>query len=85
MLGISVLLSFLVARLSLRHAENLERQAGQHYTEVEQAKRELQQLSACRSMAVALEGESKDLEELRSGRVSRRLLGSPRLERLVRG
>jgi signal transduction histidine kinase len=63
MLGISVLLSFLVARLSLHHAENLERQAAQHYAAVEQAKRELQQLSA-RLLEIEEEGRRKLSREL---------------------
>jgi signal transduction histidine kinase len=46
MLAISVLLSILVARLSLRHAENLERRADENFAQVAQAKLELQQLSA---------------------------------------
>jgi signal transduction histidine kinase len=46
MLALSVLLSVVVSRFSLRHAENLERQADRHYAEVEQARRDLQQLSA---------------------------------------
>jgi signal transduction histidine kinase len=46
MLALGVLLSFVVALLSIRHAENLERAAERHYAEVEQTKRELQQLSA---------------------------------------
>jgi signal transduction histidine kinase len=63
MLGVSVLLGFLVARLSLRHAENLERQADRHYAEVEQAKRELQQLSA-RLLEIEEEGRRKLSREL---------------------
>src|SRR5437016_4087033 len=46
MLALGVLLSFLVARLSLRHAGNLERKAELHYAEVEHARHELKQLSA---------------------------------------
>jgi signal transduction histidine kinase len=46
MLGIGVLLSFVVVRLSLRYAGNLEAQAERHTREVEQARHELQQLSA---------------------------------------
>jgi signal transduction histidine kinase len=46
MLGISVLLSIAVARTSVRHAGTLERRAELHFNEVEEARRELQQLSA---------------------------------------
>src|ERR1017187_3533234 len=46
MLGLGVLLSAMVTRISLRHAENLEREADHHVAAVEQAKQELQQLSA---------------------------------------
>src|SRR5262249_12220182 len=46
MLGIGVLLGILVARFSLRHADNLERQAETHYAAVEQARHQLKQLSA---------------------------------------
>jgi signal transduction histidine kinase len=63
MLLISVLLSFLVARLSLRHAENLERQADEHFAQVAQAKRELQQLSA-RLLEIEEEGRRKLSREL---------------------
>jgi signal transduction histidine kinase len=63
MLGVSVLLGFLVARFSLRHAENLERQAERHYAEVEQTKRELQQLSA-RLLEIEEEGRRKLSREL---------------------
>ena len=63
MLGVSVLLGFLVARLSLRHAENLERKAERHYAEVEQTKRELQQLSA-RLLEIEEEGRRKLSREL---------------------
>lgn len=63
MLCASVLLGFLVARLSLRHAENLERQADRHYAEVEQTKSELQQLSA-RLLEIEEEGRRKLSREL---------------------
>jgi len=63
MLGFSLLLSFVVARLSLRHAENLERQAERHYAEVEQTKRELQQLSA-RLLEIEEEGRRRLSREL---------------------
>lgn len=41
-----LLLGLAVARLSLRHAETLGRRAERHFAEVEQARHELQQLSA---------------------------------------
>src|SRR4051812_1136330 len=45
-LGLCVLLAMVVARASLRHAENLEQKAELHFGEVEQARSELQELSA---------------------------------------
>lgn len=63
MLGLGVLLSFLVAWFSLRHAEALERQAERHYAEVEQTKGELQQLSA-RLLEVEEEGRRRLSREL---------------------
>jgi signal transduction histidine kinase len=63
MLGLSVLLASLVARLSVRHAENLERKADEHYAQVEQAKQELQQLSA-RLLEIEEEGRRKLSREL---------------------
>ena len=45
-LGLCVLLALVVARASLRHAENLEQKAELHTGEVEQARSELQELSA---------------------------------------
>jgi signal transduction histidine kinase len=60
---LSVFLSFVVARLSVRYAENLERRAEHHYEEVEQAKRELQQLSA-RLLEVEEDGRRKLSREL---------------------
>jgi len=63
MLGFSLLLSFVVARLSVRHAENLERRAERHYAEVEQTKRELQQLSA-RLLEIEEEGRRRLSREL---------------------
>lgn len=63
MLVIGVLLSFLVARLSLRHAENLEREAERHYAAVEKTKGELQQLSA-RLLEIEEEGKRKLSREL---------------------
>jgi signal transduction histidine kinase len=52
-----------VARLSLRLAENLEREAERHYAAVEQAKVELQQLSA-RLLEIEEEGKRKLSREL---------------------
>jgi signal transduction histidine kinase len=63
MLGLGVLLSLLVALLSLRHAENLERQADRHFAEVEQAKRELERLSA-RLLEIEEEGRRRLSREL---------------------
>jgi signal transduction histidine kinase len=63
MLGLSVLLSLLVSRFSLRHAENLEKQADRHYAEVEQARRDLQQLSA-RLLEIEEEGRRNLSREL---------------------
>ncbi|HTS67074.1 MAG TPA: sensor histidine kinase [Candidatus Acidoferrales bacterium] len=63
MLVISVLLCILVARLSLRHAENLERQAEENFAQVAQAKLELQQLSA-RLLEVEEEGRRRLSREL---------------------
>jgi signal transduction histidine kinase len=63
MLGLSVLLAGLVARLSLRYAENLERKADEHVAQVEQAKQELQQLSA-RLLEIEEEGRRRLSREL---------------------
>jgi len=63
MLGFGVLLSFVVARLSLRHSENLERRAERNYAEVVEAKRELQELSA-RLLEVEEEGRRHLAREL---------------------
>jgi signal transduction histidine kinase len=63
MLALSVLLSFVVARQSIRYAENLEQQAERHYAEVEQAKGELQQLSA-RLLEIEEEGRRRLSREL---------------------
>jgi len=63
MLGLSVLLAGLVARLSVRYAENLERKADAHHAEVEKAKSELQQLSA-RLLEIEEEGRRKLSREL---------------------
>jgi signal transduction histidine kinase len=63
MLALSVLLAGMVARLSVRYAENLERKADEHYAQVEQAKLELQQLSA-RLLEIEEEGRRKLSREL---------------------
>ena len=63
LLAISVLMGFLVARLSLRHGENLERQTERHLAEVEQARRELKQLSA-RLLEIEEEGRRRLAREL---------------------
>jgi signal transduction histidine kinase len=63
MLGLGVLLSVLVTRFSLRHADNLEREADRHFAAVEQAKQELQQLSA-RLLEIEEEGRRKLSREL---------------------
>ena len=63
MLAISVLLSFAVARTSVRHAGTLERRAEQHFNEVEEARRELQQLSA-RLLEIEEEGRRRLSREL---------------------
>jgi signal transduction histidine kinase len=62
-LGLCLLLGGAVARFSLRHAENLEQQAEKHYAEVEQAKGELQQLSA-RLLEIEEEGRRTLSREL---------------------
>lgn len=63
MLGLGVLLSVLVALASIRRSENLERQAEKHYAEVEQARGEMQQLSA-RLIEVEEEGRRRLSREL---------------------
>ena len=63
MLGLGVLLSVLVTRFSLRHADNLEREADRHFAAVEQAKQELQQLSA-RLLEIEEEGRRRLSREL---------------------
>jgi signal transduction histidine kinase len=63
MLALSVLLSVVVTRFSLRHAENMERAADRHYAEVEHARRELQQLSA-RLLEIEEEGKRSLSREL---------------------
>src|SRR5258708_39415287 len=63
MLALGVLLSALVARLSLRHAGNLERKAELHFAEVEHARHELKQLSA-RLLEIEEEGRRRLSREL---------------------
>ena len=63
MLGLGVLLSVLVTRFSLRHAESLEREADRHFAAIEQAKQELQQLSA-RLLEIEEEGRRRLSREL---------------------
>jgi signal transduction histidine kinase len=63
MLAFGVLLSFLVARLSLRNVHNLERKAEKHFAEVEQARHDLQQLSA-RLLEIEEEGRRRLSREL---------------------
>src|SRR5262249_36985396 len=63
MLGVSVLLAGVVARLSVRYAENLERKADAHHAEGEKAKSDLQQLSA-RLLEVGEEGRGKISRQL---------------------
>ena len=63
MLVLSVLLGIVVARLSVRHAENLEREAERQFAAVEQTRQELQQLSA-RLLEVEEEGRRKLSREL---------------------
>ena len=63
MLGLGVLLSVVVALISIRHSDNLELQAETHYAEVEQARGELQQLSA-RLLEVEEEGRRQLAREL---------------------
>ena len=63
MLGLGVLLSVLVALASIRRSEKLERRAEKHYAEVEQARGEMQQLSA-RLIEVEEEGRRRLSREL---------------------
>jgi signal transduction histidine kinase len=63
MLSVGVLLCILVARFSLRQAENLERQAQVHFEAVEHARGELQQLSA-RLLEIEEEGRRRLSREL---------------------
>jgi signal transduction histidine kinase len=63
MLALSVLLGILVAVVSIRHSDNLADRAEKHYAEVEQAKGELQRLSA-RLLEVEEEGRRQLAREL---------------------
>lgn len=63
MLGVGLMLSFLVALASVRHSENLEREAESHFAAIQLAKQELQQLSA-RLLDVEEEGRRKLSREL---------------------
>lgn len=63
MLGLGVLLSLLVAAISIRHADNLADRAEKHYAEIEQAKGELQRLSA-RLLEIEEEGRRRLAREL---------------------
>ncbi|MGP8176215.1 MAG: sensor histidine kinase [Terracidiphilus sp.] len=63
MLGLGLMLSFLVALASIRHSENLEREAEAHFAAIQLAKQELQQLSA-RLLEVEEEGRRKLSREL---------------------
>jgi signal transduction histidine kinase len=63
LLGLGVLLSVVVAILSLRHAEDRQREADRHFAEVEQTKAELQRLSA-RLLEVEEEGRRRLSREL---------------------
>lgn len=56
-------MSFLVARATIRHAEAMEHQAERHFAEVEEAKQELQKLSA-RLLDIEEEGRRKLSREL---------------------
>jgi hypothetical protein len=63
MLGLGVVFSVLAAGFSIRHAENLERKAERHFAEVEEARRESQQLSA-RLLEIEEEGRRRLSREL---------------------
>jgi signal transduction histidine kinase len=63
LLVLTVLLAILLARVSVGHAEALERQADEHLDAVEQTRRELQQLSG-RLLEVEEEGRRKLSREL---------------------
>ena len=63
MLGVGVLLGLAVAKLSLRHAENLEWVAERHHAETEHTKGELKRLSA-RLLEMEEEGKRQLSREL---------------------
>jgi len=63
MMGVGILLSLAVTRLSLRHAENLERQAERQYAETEHTRGELKRLSA-RLLELEEEGKRQLSREL---------------------
>jgi signal transduction histidine kinase len=63
MLALSLLLSLFVASKSIKHADGLEARAERHFAEVEQARRDLQQLSA-RLLEVEEEGKRRLSREL---------------------
>ena len=63
MLALSLLLSLAVAYRSLRHSDNMEQRAQRHFAEVEQARHELQQLSA-RLLEIEEEGKRRLSREL---------------------
>src|SRR6185369_4527700 len=63
MLGLGLFLSTVVSRISLRHAENLELEADRHVAQVEDAKRELERLSA-RLLEIEEEGRRSLSREL---------------------
>ena len=63
LLALGLLLSLIVALLSVRHSESLESAAARHLAEIEQARSDLQQLSA-RLLEVEEEGRRKLSREL---------------------
>ena len=63
MLALGVLLSVLVAAISIRHSDNLADRAERHYAEVEETKGELQRLSA-RLLEVEEDGKRQLAREL---------------------
>jgi signal transduction histidine kinase len=63
MLALSLLLALFVARKSIGHADNLEKRAQRHFAEVEQARQDLQQLSA-RLLEIEEEGKRRLSREL---------------------
>src|SRR5579872_311255 len=63
MLALGVLLSVLVALISIRHSDNLADRAERHYAEIEEARGELQRLSA-RLLEIEEEGKRQLAREL---------------------